>query len=78
LILSARDSAGAPESESAQSSVAFPALCTPPRVQGVTLRATNVHRAREEVHDHIAAAEDGDSYDGVQDNFSQSSLIGSA
>jgi len=44
----------------------------------VTLRATNVHRPREQVHDHIAAAEDGDSYDDVQDRFSQSSLIGSA
>jgi len=30
------------------------------------------------MHDHIAAAEDGDSYDDVQDRFSQSSLIGSA
>jgi len=44
----------------------------------MTLRATNVRRACEEVHDHIAAAENGDSYDGVQDCFSQSSLIGSA
>jgi hypothetical protein len=43
----------------------------------VTLRATNVHCAREEMHDHIAAAENGDSYDRVQDYFSQSSLIGS-
>ncbi|HXI25631.1 MAG TPA: hypothetical protein VNG71_17320 [Pyrinomonadaceae bacterium] len=44
----------------------------------MTLRATDVHCAREEVHDHIAAAENGDSYDDVQDCFSQISLFGSA
>ncbi|HYV25371.1 MAG TPA: hypothetical protein VE969_09055 [Pyrinomonadaceae bacterium] len=44
----------------------------------MTLRATNVHRAREEVHDHIAATENGDSYDGVQECLSQISLFGNA
>jgi hypothetical protein len=38
------------------------------------MRAPNIHRAREEVHDHIAAAKNGDSDDGVQDCFSQSSF----
>ena len=47
------------------------------RVQGHAGRAANVHRTSELMHDHIAAAENGDSYDDVQDCVSQISLFGS-
>ena len=35
--------------------------------------ATDVHRAREQMHNNIAAAEDGDSYYNVQKSFFQAS-----
>ncbi len=34
-------------------------------VQGHALRAAHIHRARKQMHDDIAAAQDGDSYDNV-------------
>jgi hypothetical protein len=39
----------------------------------MTRRATHVHRAREQMHNDIAAAEDGDSYRDVQQSFFQAS-----
>ena len=42
----------------------------------MTRRATHVHRAREKVHNNIAAAEDGDSYNDVQKSFLQLVLDG--
>ncbi len=47
------------------------ALRASSRVQGVTLWATNVHRARKEMHDDIAAAQNGDSYDQIHDGSLQ-------
>jgi len=37
----------------------------------VALPATNVHCPGKEMHDHIAAAENGDSYDKVKNYFLQ-------
>ena len=50
---------------------AIAALAAAPRIERLALRATHVHGPGEQVHDHIAAAEDGDSYDNVEENFSQ-------
>jgi len=51
--------------------IALAALATPPRIERVAFPATNIHRPSEQVHDDIAAAEDGDSYDNVEQNLFQ-------
>ena len=46
---------------------ALAAFCSTPGVQYSALHASNVHRAREQIRNDIAAAENGDSYKHIYD-----------
>ena len=46
------------------------------RVQRSAVQTAHIHRARENVHDDITAAEDGDSQEDINDRVSQRLSVG--